>query len=132
MNIHIFTKIFKTYNPRNEREFDDVIYDVIDNANKKYKEPLFQRIDIDKTVVNWKTYALWAFGNDATECCICEDIPEHYIQCHTCDKIICNDCFNNYKLCGDAFHMIITTDTKGELGAYYCKDCNNLFFSNLS
>ena len=97
----IFQMIYKI-NPRNEREYNDII----EYLNR----------------VTWKTYALWAFG-DYTNCCICEDIPDHYIKCHTCDEIICNDCFENDRLCGDAFRMIVTTDTKGELGAYYCKEC---------
>ena len=98
----IFRKIYRI-NPRNEREYDDIIEDL--------------------KGITWKTYALWAFGDDATNCCVCEDIPEHYIKCHTCDEIICNDCFENDRLCGDAFCMIVTTDAKGELGAYYCKEC---------
>ena len=111
MNVHqivtpsihnVYNTIFTCYNPRNEREFDDIN-------------------DIQE--LKWKEYSIWAFGSDATECCVCDDIPEHYIQCHTCEKIICNDCFMNDVLRGDSFYMIITTDIKGQLGAYYCNIC---------
>jgi len=103
----IFNKVFTSYNPRNEREFEDVINDII----KEVKN------------ITWNTYSIWAFGSDATQCCVCEDTPEHYIQCHTCDHIICNDCFDNDVLCGDSFYMITITNTKGQLGSYYCKQC---------
>ena len=101
----ICSNIFKEVNPRNEREFDDVIKDQLN--------------------ITWKTYKIWAFGEDALECCICEDIPEHYIECHICEKNICNDCFENDTLRGDSFYMITTTDKKGQLGAYYCEACYN-------
>lgn len=114
---NIFNIIFKGSNPRNEREFNDVIEDIIEDK-------IYNIInDIEKKNITWKLYSLWAFGNDASECCVCEDIPDHYIQCHTCDTIICNYCFENIKLCGNSFHIIIINDMKGQLGAYYCNDC---------
>lgn len=109
----IFNKIYKDTNPRNEREFDDII--------TTYEKTL-EKSDITKM---WKTYSLWAFGSDATACCVCEDIPEHYITCHTCNEIICNDCFENDILRGDSFYMVTITDQKGQMGAYYCKTCYN-------
>ena len=115
IQMNMFNRIYHTINPRNEREFDDII----DRMVKKYQKyvPLY---NLDKT---WKTYALWAFGYDAIGCCVCEDIPEHYIKCHICDKIICNGCFDDNRLCGDAFYKVTTTDKIGELVAYYCKKC---------
>jgi len=121
---NIFHKVFKVANPRNEREYDDIIGNVIKDVIKD---------DIkDIQELKWKEYSIWAFGSDATECCVCDDIPEHYIQCHTCEKIICNDCFVNDVLRGDSFYMIITTDIKGQLGAYYCNNCytNMLVINN--
>jgi len=147
IQLNIFHKIFNGYNPRNEREFEDIIDDNIRDITEKYKEKynllkaagLEEKIDIhielgftrenivdelflsivnEKVDTSWKTYALWAFGSDATCCCICEDIPEHYIQCRTCNEIICIDCFENSILRGDSFYTI---NTNNEI--YYCHEC---------
>lgn len=103
---NVYNTIFTCYNPRNEREFDDIKDEIKDEKD-----------------ITWNSYSIWAFGEDATPCCVCEDIPEHYIQCHTCEKIICNDCFENDVLRGDSFYLITVTNTKGQLGAYYCETC---------